>query len=117
MSQTLYLDPTIWDLTVDANGDIAVADNPYQLAQDAATAMRTWLGEVYYDTTLGLPYRTQILGQSPPLSLVRAQLEAAAMTVDGVVAVNVALSSSVGRVLSGQVTVTDQTGATASTNF
>ncbi len=50
------LDTVAWDLTVDTTGNIAVASNPYSMAQDAASAIRTFQGEVYYDTTLGIPF-------------------------------------------------------------
>ena len=82
--KTLLLDQTTWDLVVDASGDIAVASDPYSIAQDAASAIRTFQGECYYDTTLGVPYWSQILGRSPPLSLLKAKLVAAALTVPDV---------------------------------
>jgi hypothetical protein len=70
---TLALDRTTWDLFLDARGDIAVASNPYSLAQDAASAIRLFSGELYYDTTQGVPYFGQILGQMPPLEFMKAQ--------------------------------------------
>ena len=39
---TLLLDPDTWDLTVDNNGNIAVAAPPYAVAQDVASAIRTF---------------------------------------------------------------------------
>lgn len=80
---TLLLDRTTWDLVLDSAGNIALASDPYSVAQDVASACRTFLGEVYYDTRQGLPYWTQILGQNPPLSLVRALYARAAATVPG----------------------------------
>ena len=80
---TLLLDTQTWDLVLDASGHIAVAAPPYALAQSVACAARTWLGEVWYDTTVGVPY-DQILGQRPPAALVQASMVAAAMSVPGV---------------------------------
>jgi hypothetical protein len=36
---TLFLNPGPWDLTLDASGNIALAAEPYSLAQDAASAI------------------------------------------------------------------------------
>ena len=37
--KSLLLDPRSWDLTVDVSNNIAVASDPYSLAQDAACAI------------------------------------------------------------------------------
>lgn len=115
--KTLLLNPTTWDLMLDANGNIAVADEPYALAQDVASAVKTFLGECWYDTTLGVPYFGQILGQRPPMSLVKAQLVKAAMTVPGVVSARCIITSFDNRTISGQIQFTDSTGTTNNVNF
>jgi hypothetical protein len=114
---TLLLDTQRWDLVGDLSGNIAVASDPYSMAQDAATAIKTFEGEVYYDTTLGVPYWQQILGKLPPLSLVKAQLVAAAETVLGVVSAQAFLTGSSGRTLTGQVQIEDSTGAVTPAGF
>ena len=81
---TLLLDQSTWDLVIDASGNIAVCSAPYALSQDVASAARTWAGEVWFDTTVGVPYE-QILGQRPPASLVQTEMVKAALTVPGVV--------------------------------
>jgi hypothetical protein len=106
MSSTLLLDRTTWDLVLGADGNIAVAAEPYALAQDAASAIKTFLGECYWDTALGVPYLTQVLGKSPSLSQVKGLLVAAAMTVPGVASAKVFLVSATNRGLVGQVQVT-----------
>ena len=53
---TLLLDASAWDLVLDANGDIALAAPPYAVAQDVASAISLFLGELWYDTTQGVPY-------------------------------------------------------------
>lgn len=110
MASTLLLDTAAWDLVLDANSNIAVASEPYSLAQDAASAIKTFLGECYWDTTVGVPYITQILGKNIPLSLLRQMLVNAALTVPGVVSAQVFISSLTGRILSGQVQVVSTTG-------
>lgn len=107
---TLLLDTVAWDLVLDAAGDIAVASDPYSLAQDAASAIKTFLGEVYFDTTVGVPWEQQILGQAPSLALLKAQLVAAALTVPGVASATVFISAFADRQVQGQVQVTSTSG-------
>jgi hypothetical protein len=114
---TILLDTITNDLVVDANGNIALATNPYAPAQDAASAIKTFQGEIYYDMSLGVPYWSQILGKNPPLALVKSQLVAAAETVPDPTTANPAntvsaqcfISSFTNRQLSGQVQITTST--------
>lgn len=117
MAATIYLDPTTWDLTLDASGNIALAGEPYSLAQDAASAIRTFLGECWYDTSLGVPYWTDILGHFPPLELMKAELVAAALTVPGIVEAKCFITSAVGRKFTGQVQITDVAGNITAAGF
>ena len=118
MAGTLLLDTEPWDLVVDANGNVALATEPYALAQDAASAIKTFLGECYWDTTIGVPWLQQILGQRPTLALLKAQLTAAAETVPDVTSARVIISSFTNRGVSGQVQVTSaSTGQTSAASF
>lgn len=112
---TLLLDQTRWDLCLDASGDIALATVPYAAAQDVASAIRLFFGELWYDTTKGIPYFGQILGRFPPPPLIKAQLIRAALTVPGVTGAQCFLSAIVGRNLSGQVAIRYGDGAANST--
>jgi len=114
---TLLLDRTRWDLVADANGDIAMAANPYAIAQDVASAVKLFRGELFYDTTQGVPYWEQILGQRPPMALVKQAIVRAALTVPEVVQARCLIASFVGRVLTGQVQVIDTTGASHNVTF
>jgi len=115
--KTLLLDTDRWDLVLDASGNIALASEPYALAQDAASACRLFLGELYYDTSKGIPYWSEILGHQPPLSLIKARLRAAALRVPGVVEAQVYISSVAGRQVRGQVQVTDTAGNLTAAGF
>lgn len=125
--RTLLLDQLSWDLTIDAGGNIAVADVPYAIAQDAASAIKTFLGEAYYDTTLGVPYlnnsnaaaatSSPLMGGPINLAALKAALVSAAETVPGVASAAVFISSVVNRVVSGQVQVTDSDGNVTAANF
>lgn len=109
MPSTILLDTIEWDLVIDVDGNIARADEPYSLAQDAASAIRTFLGEVYFDTSVGVPYLQEILGKNPPLTLLKAQFEKAALTVQGVVSAVCYISELSERRLTGQIQVTSET--------
>jgi|HubBroStandDraft_4_1064222.scaffolds.fasta_scaffold00019_20 hypothetical protein len=109
--------PANWDLYVDNNGNIAINTGGLQLAQDAASAIKTFLGEVYYDTNYGVPYFQTILGKLPPLALVKALFVQAALTVPGVVQARCYLTSFNHRTFSGQVQITDETGQVFTANF
>jgi hypothetical protein len=114
---TLFLLPQTWDLCADASGNIAMATEPYSLAQDAASAIRLFSGELWYDTTQGIPYFGQILGQTPPLQLLKSQFTAVALTVPGVISAVCYITGISGRQVSGQVQVTDATGTTTAAGF
>jgi hypothetical protein len=115
--RTLLLDPGSWDLVTTVSGDIAVAGDPYSQAQDAASAIKLFQGELYYDTTKGVPYWQTILGKLPPFSLMKAKFIAAALTVPGVAVARVFLSSFVGRTVGGQVQVADSAGKLTPASF
>ena len=122
--QTLLLDLSQWDLVLDVNGNIAVASPPYAPAQDAASAMRLFLGELWYDTTQGVPYWSEIIGQAPPVALLKAKLTRAALTVPDVTAIVAAggqvacyITSIAGRKVSGQVQITTSSGNTTAAAF
>lgn len=115
--QTLLLDRTAWDLCIDSSGNIAVASEPYSLAQDAASAIRLFHGEYIFDTTIGIPYFEQILGKNLAIGLIRRKQQAAALTVPGVTSANIFYSAFVNGQLSGQVQVSDVNNAMTATGF
>ena len=125
MAATLALNLSTWDLSVDANGNIAFlseippANSPTTAeAQAAACAIKMFLGEYYWDTTQGVPYFTKILGQNPPLALLKQYLVTAALTVANVGSAQVFITGFSGRAVSGQVQVISNiTGITGAANF
>lgn len=110
--KTLLLDLTGWDLLTDAAGNIAVADVPYSTAQDVASAVRTFLGEVWYDVSLGVAYFQEILGKTPPLTLFQEMIVQAARTVPGVASAECTITAFQDRRVTGQVTFTTDNGQT-----
>lgn len=110
--KTLLLDNTLWDLCLDSAGNIAVAEAPYQRAQDVASAIKLFLGELWYNTAPGIPYFQEILGHAPPIELFKSYMIRAALTVPGVVSVECVISSFQGRTVQGAVTFTADDGTT-----
>jgi hypothetical protein len=116
MASTLLLDAVSWDLAVDTAGNIALAGDPYSQAQDAASAIRLFLGELYYDVVQGVPY-AQILGRPPNVPLLKSCMVKAALTVPGVVAAVCFISSINGRYVAGQVRITNTAGQSQAAAF
>lgn len=115
--KTLFLDPSTWDLAIDANGNVAVASDPYSQAQDAASAIKLFKGELWYDTSQGIPYFSEILGRRPPVSLAKIKFVAAALSVPGVVSAQVFVTGITDRGMTGQVQIKNSNGATAAASF
>lgn len=106
------------DLFVDSSGNIAIATGGYALALNAACALRTFSGEVFYDTTQGIPYLSTILGYNPPVEYLRSQFTQAALNSDpDIVSSKVYFTSFIGRKLTGQVQTTNQSGNIAASSF
>jgi hypothetical protein len=114
---SLLLDQSAWDLVLDVNGNIALAGAPYSLAQDVASAIKTFTGECWYDNSLGVTYWQEILGHLPPLSYITQQFTTAALTIPNVQEVQVTYQSFENRVLLGQVQFIDTDGVSASVSF
>lgn len=114
---TLLLDQTKWDLVIDSAGNIAMGKPPYSLAQDVASAIRLFLGELWYATPKGIPYFENVLGQLPPATLLTGYMEKAALTVPGVVSVRVIISAFTARTITGQVQFIDELGAANAVTF
>ncbi|ELY2767206.1 hypothetical protein C3O72_02885 [Cronobacter sakazakii] len=112
--RTMQLDVSTWDLTLDGNGNIAIADESYSVAQDVASACLVFSGECYYDTTLGIPWKTDVLGKRPTPSFIQQKLQSEALKlpiVDQALA-NVFFDKNT-RSMRGTIRVTDINGNTA----
>jgi len=117
MSDTFLLNPSTWDLLIDANGSIAVASDPYSITQDVASAIRTFKGECWYNTDKGIPYFEQLLGHFPPMSLIKKLIEDEALKVNGVVSARAIITGLTNRELTGAVEFIDTTGQLNNVSF
>jgi len=86
---TLALDVIAWDLDCDVYGNIKTVGDAtpgtqtgpgMRLAQDVATRVRAWRGEVYFDTTQGINY-LGYLGGTPNLSALQSAFNTEALKV------------------------------------
>lgn len=105
---TLFLLPTEWDICLDVAGNIAIATDEYQQAQDISSSCRVFLGDDYYSKADGIPYLEEIMGKnSYPLALYQRNLHDRAMLVDGIVSVDVQFKEFQNRLLSGAIIFTN----------
>ncbi len=114
---SLLLDRTVWDLLVDASGNIAMGSDPYSVSQDVASAVKLFKAEQWYDKSQGVPYLQDILGQRPSLAFLRAEIEKAALTVPTVASARCIISTFTARQLTGFVAVITTTGQTFNAQF
>lgn len=111
IGDTIYLDEDTWDLALDINGNIAQASPPYARAQDVVSAIKLFKGELFYDITKGIEYKT-FLGGYPSLSFVASKIENAAKTVPGVIsALCTLIAIQQDRKVIGELLFTDSTGS------
>ncbi len=115
--RTALLDLTAWDFVLDVNGDLAMASDPYSMAQDAASAIRTFIGECYYNTTLGMPYFQTLFGKAPNINYMKQKFIGQALLVPGVVSAKVFITSVADRRITGQVQITDANGVVTAAAF
>jgi hypothetical protein len=113
LPDTIFLNPTTWDLDIDASGNIALASTPYAQAQNVACACRMWLNEAPLNTAVGIPYEQSVLGYRPALQQLASWFKTAAEGVQGITTATPVLQyDSTARDLSGsqiQVTLEDDT--------
>lgn len=92
---------------LDGNGNLAVTDNPYAVAQDVACACSTFLGECWYDDTLGIPYYSRILGHWPGTQLINVKMQQEALKLPYVLSAVCTAVSNGERAITGVITLTD----------
>lgn len=81
---TLALNNATWDLILDGAGNIATRADSAARTQDVCSACRVFEGEVYYNSSLGVPYLSDVLGEEPNPDSLSAYYITAARTVAGV---------------------------------
>ncbi|MDS7935677.1 hypothetical protein RMB03_17350 [Acinetobacter sp. V91_7] len=111
MNKTLFLHPETWDLALDVEGNIAMATDTYQKAQDISSACRTFKKDVYHRQEDGIPYSEEVLGKGKySLALYRKHLNDAALSIQGVTEVNAELYPLKDRGVTGRILFADEDG-------
>lgn len=105
------------DLALNSQGNMFVLTDGLAIAQDVSRAIRLFLGELWYDTTQGIPYFSQILGQEYSKALVEGILSDAAKSVPGVVSVRATIIKFDGRTITGEVRFIDTEGRAHNVHF
>lgn len=103
---TMFLNPTTWDLDVDASGNIAASSLSYAVAQDVASQAMLWQGEAPYSTADGIPYEQSVLGQRPAQATLAAWYQQEALRVPEVASATPVLIYDQARGVTGQIQVT-----------
>lgn len=101
-----------WDLKVDINGDIAVCEGAYSIAQQVANEIKLFAGEGWYDLTQGTPHFAQILGINSNLGLIRNILLDRVNGVDNVRSSDIDMYVDSSRTLHGNIFITSKDGET-----
>lgn len=101
-----------WDLKVDINGNIAVCEGAYSIAQQAANEIKLFEGEGWYDLTQGTPHFTKILGVNSNLGLIRNILLERVNGVDNVMSSDMDMYVDSSRTLHGNIFITSNDGET-----
>jgi hypothetical protein len=116
---TLGLNYNTWDLALDASGNMSIISGGLDIAQDVASAIKLFLGELYYDVTAGIPYFNSVFGPSYSSSTVQNLIQNAALTVPNVVTAIATITNFdyTMRTLTGTVDITTTTGQTITVNF
>jgi hypothetical protein len=106
-----------WDLALDGSGNLFTLSGANALAQDVASAISTFYGEVYYSASVGVPYLSRVFGQSYSPSIAAHLIKKQAAAVPNVSSVKVVLNSFVNRQLSGTVNFIDVNAAANGVSF
>lgn len=111
--KTIFLRTDTWDITLDTQGNLAIATDTYQQAQDIASSCRVFYGDDYYNKTDGIPYLESILGKNNyPISLYQRHLHDRSMLVSGVVSIDVKLYALENRIMNGAIEFTNDQNLT-----
>lgn len=87
-----------------------MAEEPYAIVQDVASACRLFTNELWYGGDQGVPYFEETLGRFYPTQLLKASLVKAALTVPGVTSAQAFLTSLDRRAVGGQIQITTDDG-------
>lgn len=80
----IAIDQTTNDIYFDDDGNLVMVTKALAVGQHARARLQTFFGEWFLDTSIGVPWLTQILGQRYDPALAEAVVKAAILGTDGV---------------------------------
>lgn len=83
----IYRDPITHDISLGGTRQIRLTTGDEEILQRLHSRLSRWRGEWFHDTSLGLPYRTDVLVKNPDLSLIRSLLRSEMLSDAGVLSV------------------------------
>lgn len=103
------------DSTIFSGDTLFLVNSPAAVAQAVLTRLRLWQGEWFLDTTLGVPFLTQVIGRNTQ-AVRDTAVQATILGTPGVNQILSYQSQLVGRNLMIQVTIDTIYGSTAITS-
>lgn len=116
-AHTLLLALNDWDLTLDGNGNIAIATRDYAIAQNVANAIRLFTNDAYYEPERGVPHFIVDLKTNPQESLIRSKFLKTALAVEGVRQAEITSLNIMDRILTGNIAIKTNLGGSADVAF
>lgn len=116
--RNMQLDTGAWDLMLDGSGNLAITDGEDSVAQDVASSCLVFSGECYYDNTLGIPWKTEVLGKAPTPGFIAQKMQTEALKLPVVdQAIATVFFDSKTRTMRGAIRVVDIDGNSAQANL
>lgn len=110
MANSLMLNSQ-WDIFIDPNTkQLATTGGSYAIAQNVANACRLFTEDAFYDPDRGVPHFLLTLGQKLSRPIARAELQSAALSVEGVASAKLADVTVENRALKGDLKITTESG-------
>ncbi|MGP9421486.1 hypothetical protein ACT3RT_21115 [Ewingella sp. AOP9-I1-14] len=116
--RNMQLDTGTWDLMLDGSGNLAITDGGYSVAQDVASSCLVFSGECYYDNTLGIPWKSEVLGKRPTPGFIAQKMQTEALKLPVVEqAIATVFFDGTARQMRGAIRVVDTEGTQTQVNL
>ena len=114
---TLYLDDN-WDITLNSDGKIKMADGAYAIAQNGSNAVRLFTKDAYFDQQRGIPHFDIELGHRlASVPILEDRIKQTLLKVEGISDALAVLEVEKERVLGGNAYITLTGGENAKISF
>lgn len=83
----LAIYPATNDVYLDSSGNLATVQDAHAVGQHVRQRLKTFSGEWFLDTTIGVPWLSEILGEGYAPALAEAVVKSEILDTDGVAAI------------------------------